>query len=152
MRMNMGNKKFLIFYIFILLLISCEKIDKSKQEFEKALLGEWKGQGEHIYFSKNFLKYSMYKNNIWAISKWKIIKIDKTQNIIYVYFYDIKLSEYAIKINEKYGMPYSNLLKPVIYLYKFDRDKKKITIYKEKSNRVENILKYVSEKQKPEKN
>jgi len=148
----MGNKKFLIFYIFILLLISCEKIDKSKQEFEKALLGEWKGQGEHIYFSKNFLKYSMYKNNIWAISKWKIIKIDKTQNIIYVYFYDIKLSEYAIKINEKYGMPYSNLLKPVIYLYKFDRDKKKITIYKEKSNRVENILKYVSEKQKPEKN
>lgn len=148
----MGNRKFLFCYIFILLIISCGRTDKLKQEFEKALLGEWKGQGEHIYFSKDLLKYSMYKKNIWSISKWKIIKIDNKKNIVYVYFYDIKLSEYAKKVNEKYGMPYSHLLKPVTYLYKFDNDKKKIKVYREKNNTVENILKYISEKQKPEKN
>ncbi len=145
--MGSGFFKYL-FIILILIFLSCSDDRKLRQEFENYLIGEWKGGLEHIYFSKNYVKYDMYKKNLWSISKWRIIKIDKKRSLIYVNFYDIKLTEDAINLNKKYGLPVESILKPVNFIYIFDEKKQKIKVYKG-GNAAENILKKISEKQKP---
>lgn len=134
--------------ILFLIFLSCSDNKKTKREFENFLFGEWKGGGEHIYFSQNYVKYDMYKKNLWAISKWRIVKIDKKRSLIYINFYDIKLTEDAINLNKKYGLPVENILKPVNMIYIFDEKKQKIKVYKG-GNTPENVLKKISEKQKP---
>ncbi|GEM_PF-5271400 len=137
-----------LFIILILIFLSCSNDKKLKQEFENYLIGEWKDGGEHIYFSKNYVKYDLYKKNLWSISKWRIIKIDKKRSLIYVNFYDIKLTEDAINLNKRYGVPVESILKPVNFIYIFNEKKQKIKVYKG-GNTPENILKKISEKQKP---
>ncbi len=145
----MGINSIKIKFIFLIFIfISCSENKRLKYEFENYLYGEWKGGGEHVFFSKNHIKYDLYKKNLWSISKWRIIKINKKRNLIYINFYDIKLTEDAINLSKKYGLPIEGILKPVNIIYIFDEKKQKIKIFKG-GNSPENILKKISEKQKP---